>query len=180
VGLGLAAFAAPLIGLVFGPEWTEAAPLLSLFAVAFALRASTGLNWGALAVLADRTGYVAAVSAATAVFLVVVGLPLIWWLGPVGGAVYSLVQVLVMGPVVRLPLIRDVVGDLSFLRGTWRPLAVAGALALGAWLLGSPGLAPWTGLGAYAGFLAVSGGLLLGADPELRTAVAGLVRGGTA
>ncbi len=175
VGLGLAAFSRPVVVAVFGARWAVAAPLLSLFAVAFALRAATGLNWGSLALATDRTRPVLRGSLLSTAFLLVAGLPLIRWLGPLGGGVYTLALVVFLAPVVRFPLIREVLGTLRDLAAGVRALAVAGAGAAGAWLLGSQAMAPLPGLAAAAGFVVAAFGATLLLDPPLRRDLRALV-----
>lgn len=151
IGFGGALFSEHLVVAMFGEEWVEGAPLLSIFFVAFALRASTGLNWSSLALLTGRTTYIALVSLASAAFLVVVGLPLVWWLGPLGGAVYSLVQLIVMGPAVRFPVIRGALGGLGSLGASITPLLLSATVFGGLYLLGARSLSPWAGVATLCG-----------------------------
>jgi len=176
VGLGLAAFSRPVVLAVFGQKWGPAAPLLSLFAAAFALRASTGLNWGSLAMVQDRTRPLLRGSIMSTLFLAVVGLPLIRLFGPLGGALYTLLLVFFLAPLVRFPLVKEVLGTLRDLAAGVRALAVASGGAVVAYLLGSQNLAPVVGLGAAIAFPVAVFGLVLAVDPPLRRDLAALLR----
>jgi len=179
LGLGLAAFAAPVVSTIFGDQWRGAVPVLALFAISFGLRAATGLNWGALAMSVGRTRYLAGAAVATGAAMLLIGIPLIAWLGPIGGAVYSLGQLGVFGPLVRLPLVKSILGDLSFLQATWRPLAVSGLVFGLAWLLGVPDLTPWLALTLGATLTVGCVVLAIVIDPALRDMIMEEIRGGT-
>lgn len=127
-GFGLALFAREIVLLLYGPEWVDAVVLVRIFSVAFVLRASTGLHWQILAVITGRTRYLMWTSFASAAFMLIVAPPLIWRFGLTGGAIYSFAQFAVMGPLVRFPLIKSTLGDLSFLRSAIAPL-ISGTLA---------------------------------------------------
>ena len=128
-GLGLALLARPLVLVLYGREWLEIVPLVQIFSLAFMIRGVTGFHWQALALLFGRTRYILRASILSVLFLAVVAPPLIWYLGLYGGAVYSLAQLAVMGPLIRFPLIREILGDLSFLGASLRPL-LAGTAAV--------------------------------------------------
>lgn len=164
-GCALALFTPDLIGLIYGREWLEAVPLVRLFAVAFILRAATGYHWYSLAVLFGRTRYIMWCGIASAAFMMVVGTPLIWRFGLLGGAYYSLAQLGIMGPLVRFPLIRQTLGDLSYLRGTVPSLlsgSVATAGTIGVWqATGYSGATPLPVLT----FLVLFGSVLAVLDP---------------
>lgn len=127
-GIALAVFGEPLILSLYGEEWRGAVPVLRLFAISFVLRGTTGINWSLLAILDGNTRYLSFVSWATMVFAIVVGGPLIWWLGPEGGGWYNIIQLGVMGPIVRFPIILRATGSLRYLLSVWRPLLVAAVL----------------------------------------------------
>lgn len=167
-GFSLAVFARPVLVFALGARWVGAAPLMSILGVAFGLKGCLGLNWGPLVYLSDSTRYLARTTAVNAVLMVAVGVPLVAWLGPVGGAWYALLDAVVFGPVQRFPLIRRVLGDLDFLRASVRPIALSGLLAAAAWALGGPHLDPAVGFGAFFVFVGAVVGLVLGTDRELR------------
>lgn len=169
VGFGIALFAAPLVTLAFGPAWEGSAPLMSIFALAFGLKACAGLNWGVLAYLSDETAYVGRVSVAMALAMVVLGLPLIAIFGPVGGAWYTVVQALAISPLLRFPLIKRVLGDLSFLSAVVRPLLAVLALGGIVIVLGGRSLSPVAGLFAFLVFVATCIGMVVGTDKTLRS-----------
>lgn len=171
-GFGLAAFSTPLTVLALGERWVGAAHLMTLIGVAFGVKGCLGLNWGALAYVSNATGTVARVAVVNAVLMVGVGVPLIAWLGPVGGAWYALADALVFGPIQRFPFIRRVLGDLGFLAASVRPIAVAGALAIAAALLGSQELGPWQGLAGFLSLFAVTVSVAVAWDRELRRVLA--------
>ncbi len=170
-GFAGAAFAGPLVGLAFGPNWASAAAPLAIFSVAFGLKACTGVNWGAVVMLADRTRDIARVTIATAVSMVLIGFPVIAAFGPMGAAWYTLAFVLVISPLLRFPILRSVLGDLSFLRGILRPVAVSGALAAVAWGLGSQAMSPVMGTVGAVVMAGVAMAGVLAMDPTLMRAL---------
>jgi PST family polysaccharide transporter len=168
IGFGGALFAEQIIRLAFGDSWLGAAPLLRIFFIAFGLRAATGMNWTALALLRGKTRYIAWVGVASALFLVVAGWPLIVWLGPLGGAVYTLVQLAVMGPFVRFPIIREVLGDLRSLGASIAPVTLSTVGVLSLWGLGAEDLQPFAAVCVLSAYIATTIGLLLFLDPLRR------------
>jgi len=134
-GVLLYLMAEPIVLLFFGAAWREAIPAMELFALAFILRACTGLNWTSIALAKERTRYLMWVSVATAIFLLLVGAPLIREYGVMGGAYYSLIQLGVMGPLVRLPLLKQELGSIRFLADCW-PVYLSGiATFMVVWLM---------------------------------------------
>lgn len=121
LGVGLAVFAPQVIHHLYTDRWASAVPLVQLFALSAALRASTGYHWQGLLIIDGRTRYIMVINLLTAIFFCVVGIPLIYFLGGLGGALYSLLQQVVMNPFVRLPVIRRRTGDLSYLGEIWKP-----------------------------------------------------------
>lgn len=172
VGAGLAAFSLPLLVFGLGGEWAEAAVPMSVLGVAFAIRAVAGTNWGSLAFLSEQTRYVGRVSIANAVLVLALGVPMVYWQGPLGGALYTLAYALVLGPVLRLPLMRRALGSLSFLRAAVRPAVVSFGAMAGALAVGSQALPPALGTAAFFGFLPLCWVLILAWDGRLR----GMVR----
>ncbi len=121
----------PIVHLLFGSQWDRAIPVMELFTIAFILRAVTGMQWGSIALIRNRTSYLMWVSIIGALFLFVVGAPLIENYGIMGGAYYSLIQLGVMGPLVRLPLLKQELGSLSYFFENW-PSMLSGLLAFAA------------------------------------------------
>lgn len=109
----------PIILLFFGEQWKAAIPVMELFSLAFILRATTGMSWISVVLVCERTRYLMWVSIATVVFLIIVGAPLIKEYGVMGGAYYSLIQLGIMGPAIRLPLLKKELGTLSFIADNW-------------------------------------------------------------
>lgn len=174
VGVAVAVFSRPLVAFAFGTEWLAAAPLLSILAVAFGMKAATGVNWNALAYRADETRTMAWVTVVEAALMVGVGVPMIWWLGPVGGAWYTLVFVLVLSPALRLPMMRRVLGDVRFLSVSLPPVIAMTALGSAAWAMGSQRLDPLPGVMAFGVFLVAAYAVVLAVDPGARATVAAL------
>lgn len=168
VGVAMAVFAEPVIISLYGEPWRAAAPILRLFAFSFVLRGTTGFNWSLLAILDGNTRYLSYVSWATMVFAVVVGGPLIAWLGPEGGGWYNIIQLGVMGPIVRFPIILQATGSLRYLLSVWRPLGVAAVLGLIVSRLPMPSTTIEL-IGAVVAYVAVYTACLLAIDSRTRT-----------
>jgi O-antigen/teichoic acid export membrane protein len=125
LGIGLVVFAPQVIHYLYGDRWAAAIPLVQLFALSAAFRAATGYHWQSLLIIQGRTRHIMVVNALSALFLCLVGAPLIFLFGGLGGAIYSFVQQLVMNPFVRLPVIKKATGDLSYLKKIWQPFVAA-------------------------------------------------------
>lgn len=138
LGVGLVVFAPQVIHYLYSDRWAAAVPLVQLFALSTAFRAATGYHWQSLLIIQGRTRYIMMVNAASALFLCLVGVPLIYLFGGLGGAIYSFVQQLVMNPFVRLPVIKRETGDLSYLKEVWRPFVAAGVAGTLIWFGLSP------------------------------------------
>lgn len=162
-GLGLFLMGDLVLPFLLGEDWVPAMPYLRVFAILFAVRAATGMGWSALAAVREKTRYLMLVSWATAGFMVLVGWPLIARWGLWGGVIYNGLQLSVMGPLVRLPVIREVLGDYRTLVGGVKILflgAVAGLIGE----LGRTWISPW--VGALVGM----GGLGILLAPSVREA----------
>lgn len=179
VGLGgiLWLFADELVRMIYGAQWITIVPLVQIFSIAFILRAVTGYHWQSLAVLFGRTRYLMWTSVATAAFMFVFAPALIWKFGLWGGAFYSLLQLGIMAPLVRFPLIRETLGDLSYLTASG-PAVIAGACAvLIAFMiqeLAAIAIPEAWALGAY---LLTYCGLLMALDRSVYAAVAVMIAG---
>jgi lipopolysaccharide exporter len=178
LGVGVALFADDLVRSLYGSDWAVAVPYLQLFAIAFVLRAATGVHWQVLALIHRRSRYVLWTSIASAAFMVLVAPPLIFRYGIAGGVIYSMLQLAVMGPAVRFPLIISVLGDLSYLRTAAAPLA-AGAMAAVCCMLvwsvtGESGFT-LTAVLVYVGSYMLA---LAGLAPQLTRRTVGLIRDG--
>ncbi len=173
LGMGLAGFSRPLLHFLLGSDWVGAAAPLSVLGVAFGIRAVSGTNWGALAFLSDQTRYVGKVSVANALLVLAVGVPLIYWQGPLGGALYALAYALVLGPALRLPLMHRALGDVSFIRAAARPLAASVGLLVVSLMLGSQTMAPVAGTVGFVAFIGVAMAATAVWDVRLRRMLSG-------
>jgi O-antigen/teichoic acid export membrane protein len=167
LGCLLALYARPIVLYLYGPDWSPTVPILRVMAVSFALRFSTGYAYGPLAVVRGRTAYLLKAGCVSSAFLILVGTPMIAAFGPIGGAWFWLVQLLVLGPLVRFPLIRQELGTLEYL---WHglPPILAGTLAT---LVAGVIFHLWPGgagvIVSLLAFVAIYLGALRLVDPEL-------------
>ena len=130
LGVGLCIFAPHIIHYLYSDKWLPAVPLLQIFALSFVIRVATGYNWALIAMLKGRTRYLLAVNALTAFFMITVGTLLIYLFGMLGGALYNVIQLITMGPLVRFKLIKEELGTLSYLKEVWKPILAGGFAGL--------------------------------------------------
>lgn len=136
-------FAQDAVVILYGPGWAPAAPLLQVMAASFLIRFCTGYAYDNLVMVRGRTPYMMKWGFVNSLLLFTGGFMLIRVYGPIGGAWFWLAQAIVLVPLVRVPLIRQELRSLDFLRHIWQPpvAAAAGAVAalLVVWLI------PWRG-----------------------------------
>lgn len=137
-GMALAWFAAPLVAILYGAAWSACVPLLRIFALAFMLRVSTGYNWHLLPMSRGDTRSILRVSLISAALTLLLGLPLIYGHGAIGGAVTNVLVALLWALPARLWVIRREVGSLAVLRDVPRPLAAATAAIAPFLILAAP------------------------------------------
>ncbi len=178
LGGGIILLARPLVLLLYGPEWVPVVPLVRIFAAAFIIRGVSGFHWQALAILNGRTRYILGTSLLSVLFLALTAPALIWHFGLYGGALFSILQLAVMGPMVRFPLIRDVLGDLRFLRTAVRPLLLGAAAGIAGGVALAVGNDGWhTDSVAAFVFIAAYLALLARFEPRFIDAARGVVEG---
>lgn len=163
--LPLILFARDAVMLLYGPAWLPAAPFLQIMAASFLIRFCTGYAYDNLVLVRGRTLYLMKWGLVNTALLLTIGFAMIRSLGPIGGAWYWMLQVVVLVPLIRMPLILKELGTLSFLRHVWQPPVAAAAGAAGAvlvvWLL--PWRAPALILAALL-YTAIYAGVMLAVD----------------
>ncbi len=157
-GVGLAAFAAPLVRLLYGEAWLTCVPWMMVFALAFALRTATGYNWHLLPMSRGDTRSVARVGAGSAVLTVALGLPLISRYGGLGGAVTNALVLVLWALPARFWVVRTELGSLDFLRDLGPPLVAAAGASAVAFL---PEARDWPTLGGQLSLFVLTYVLLL-------------------
>ncbi len=131
----LALYAEPILGLVFGPAWSAAAPVLRVLAPS-AVLVATGAVLSNLLVALGLQRALMRVTLGGATLLVVLGALLVPAHGAVGAALASLLALLAgQTALVLLPTTRGAAAPV--LAGVARPVAIGAALALLAAALGA-------------------------------------------
>lgn len=168
-GIGTSLVAGPLVAIAFGQEWREAAPLISIIAIAGTITLMGNVSAALLVARAAlRTMFViTATSAALRVVLLVLLVP---WLGLLGAALAIAVALLVDQSALVASVLRLLkMTAWRLLVVIHRPLLATAAMALLVWGAGLGWLAPPTAAGAALPLLlqgvalgvAVYGGVLL-------------------
>lgn len=139
-GIALAVFADPIIRVVYGENWLPTVPLLRVFALSFTLDVTLGYSWGIVALARGKTRYLMYARVLNVLVLLVGGTFLISRYGPMGGALYTIGQVVLFVVTVRCPFVYSELGSLGFLKPVWRPLTAA--LAAGGLSHAAAGLLP--------------------------------------
>jgi O-antigen/teichoic acid export membrane protein len=130
LGCLLALYAPQTVRLLYGVPWEPAIPILRVMAISFALRFATGYAYGPLAVVRGRTAYLFKWGCVNSLFVLLVGGWMIKVFGPIGGAWFWIVQLAVLGPLVRFPLILQELGTLADLRQVLPPIGAGVAASL--------------------------------------------------
>ncbi len=173
-GFALAAFARPLVRLLYGEAWLACVPWMVVFAIAFALRVATGYNWHLLPMSRGDTRSVARVGLGSAVLTVALGWPLIGRYGGLGGAATNVLVLVLWALPARFWVIRSELGSLGFLKDLGAPVLAASA-ATTVSLLPQP--TDWlTFLTQLALFGAVYLATLLALQPRLFTEAQGMIK----
>jgi lipopolysaccharide exporter len=147
-GVGTSLIAGPLVALAFGPGWTEAAPLISVIAIAGMLSLCGNVS-GALLVARAALRTVFGINLASALLRVALLLLLVPMHGLLGaaiaiGIVVVLDQLAFVAAVLRMLDLRP----MRLLLAMHRPLLATGAMALAVWGAGLGWNAPPASAGA--------------------------------
>ncbi|MFH1755750.1 MAG: polysaccharide biosynthesis C-terminal domain-containing protein, partial [Candidatus Latescibacterota bacterium] len=136
--------------------------------LSFIIRFCTGYAYDNLVLVRGRTAYLMKWGFVNTVLVFTLGLYMIKTMGPIGGAWYWVIQALLLVPLIRIPLIRQELQTLEFLRHIWQPL-LCGALAGAAAYL-AMGMLPWAdtlnSIVVLAGYVIIYIGLLLFIDRQ--------------
>jgi O-antigen/teichoic acid export membrane protein len=127
-GFAVVLYADRIVDIMYGSQWEPVVPLLRVMALSFIVRFCSGYSYDNLALIRGRTGYMMKWGIVNTVLLFTVGQLMIANLGPIGGAWYWMLQAVILGPAVRLPLIVQELGTLSYVKHIWQPV-VAGLAA---------------------------------------------------
>lgn len=137
--IGLAMTAALVIQTVLGSQWSDAAPMLAILAVAGAVEV-IGSNSGIAYLVLGRTRLVAGLSAAKLTVLVAAAIFLVPHLGAVGMAIAELIAATLVVLLGTATLIRSLrLSWKQIVAATWRTSISTTAMAIALlWFVGSP------------------------------------------
>lgn len=135
LGCALALYADPIVRVIYGPNWEPAIPILQLMAISFAFRFASGFSYGPLAIVRGRTLYLMKWGVVNSIFVILLGIILISNLGPIGGAWLWVIQLVILGPLVRFPLIIQELGTLEYLKSLSPPILSGLVASLGTAIL---------------------------------------------
>lgn len=127
-GVFIIIYADVIVRILFGPDWGPVIPLLRVMTITFIIRYCTGYGYDNLVLVRGKTPYMMKWGFVNTVLLFTVGLLFIREMGAIGGALFWLLQVLLLIPLIRFPIIYKEFGNLDFLHHVWQPL-LSGLLA---------------------------------------------------
>lgn len=135
LGFPILLFADEIVRILYGPSWDPVVPILRVMAVSFIIRFCTGYAYDNLVLVRGRTAYLMKWGFVNTVLVFTLGLYMIKTMGPIGGAWYWVVQAILLVPLIRIPLIRQELQTLEFLRHIWQPVICGLASGAVAYLL---------------------------------------------
>jgi len=135
LGFPILLFAGEIVRILYGPTWDPVVPILRVMALSFMIRFCTGYAYDNLVLVRGRTAYLMKWGFVNTVLVFTLGLFMIRTLGPIGGAWYWVVQAVLLVPLIRIPLIRQELQTLAFLRHIWQPVLCGITAASIAYLL---------------------------------------------
>lgn len=122
LGFPVILYADRIVDLMYGPKWEPVVPILRIMALSFLIRFCTGYSYDNLAFARGRTKYLMKWGIVNTIIIFTVGQFMIVKLGAIGGAWFWTLQAIILGPAIRLPLIFQELGTLSYVYHVWQPI----------------------------------------------------------
>jgi O-antigen/teichoic acid export membrane protein len=177
-GFPILLFADEIVRILYGPTWDPVVPILRVMAISFMIRFCTGYAYDNLVLVRGRTAYLMKWGFVNTVLVFTLGMYMIKTMGPMGGAWYWVVQAVLLVPLIRIPLIRQELQTLEFLRHIWQPVICGLAAGAVAYLLMRilPGMSVLNSIAVLASFIIVYLGMLFVIDRRFIADIRKLIR----